>query len=116
MAIEGENQKNSNDLFFSLTVSQAEILIKSWIHQVLEQEKVKPENDGLITRQQVCELLHCSYPTVLSFESKGLLSGKRMGHKIFYDREAVLQSLHSIKVRKTNIEALPGTPTRKVGP
>jgi hypothetical protein len=116
MIVESENQqkiaqiieKCENTPFFSLTISEVEILIKAWIRQVLEQNQPKSdERTSLLTRAEVCKILHISYPTILSYEKRGLLIGKRVGHRVLYEYTTVQESLHKIN----NVEALPGTPT-----
>lgn len=89
--------KKGTELFVTLTIAEAEQLIKQWVHQVIESSHNNSEEQKLLTRQEACELLHCSYPTLINYEKRGLLIGQRIGHKVFYSKEDIVNKMNELK-------------------
>ncbi len=72
-------------------------LIRSSVAEALEslraESKESPSNQKL-TRQQLKEEFHISFPTILKLEKKGVLKSYRIGRRVLFDRveiEAALQ-------------------------
>jgi len=102
-------EKSGNNPLYSLTVTEFEILVKSWMSQVIKSEQPEAE-EKLITRQEACDFLRCSYPTVISYQKRGLLTGRRIGHKFFYDKNEIENALR----RVNDSEAPSGIPPSRV--
>lgn len=71
--------------------------------QILEQLKFVASKDRetkLLTRQEVCERLSITFPTLKQYTLQGIIPGYRVGRRILYreeDIEACLERLPSIK-------------------
>ena len=52
----------------------------------------------ILTRQQVCKLLGISLPTLHSYTKEGLVRAFRLGHKVRYKYDDVIDALKQIKV------------------
>ena len=79
--------------------TQAELrnLIRTSVAEALEslraESKTSPSNQKL-TRQQLKDQFHISFPTILKLEKKGILKSYRIGRRVLFDRlevEATLQ-------------------------
>jgi hypothetical protein len=78
------------------TQAQLRALISTSVKEALESLradlKTTPASQKL-TRQQVKDEFHLSFPTILKFEKQGKLKGYRIGRRVLFDRLEVEQSL-----------------------
>jgi len=78
------------------TQAQLKALISISVKEALESLradlKTTPVSQKL-TRQQVKDEFHLSFPTILKFEKQGKLKGYRIGRRVLFDRLQVEQSL-----------------------
>lgn len=95
-------EKSGINPIYTLTVQEFETLVKSWIYEVISNEPPKIPEEKLLTRQDVCNLLSISYPTLLSYERKGLLAGRRVGHRILFTRDDIIPALKHVKADESN--------------
>ena len=85
--------ENGDSPLFKFTLNELEPVFKAWIQQVLQSSHPDSTEQKLITRAEACEMLKCSYPTLLSFEKRGRLTSLRIGHKVFYNHDEILKNL-----------------------
>lgn len=65
------------------------------------QETVKPQpQTKLLTRKEVSKLLDVSLPTLWAWTNKGILVSYRIGNKIRYKQNEVLQALQRINSKR----------------
>jgi excisionase family DNA binding protein len=78
------------------TQSELKALISETIKEALQdlaaEPKPSPENSKL-TRQQVKEEFHISFPTILKLEKQGKLKGYRIGRRVIFNRVDVEAAL-----------------------
>lgn len=85
---------NRQTPLFSLTVEQAEPLIKGWVTEALtEQLPTKEKQDLFYTREEVCQLLNVAQSTLTKYLKEGKLSGRRVGHRILFFKDDILNAL-----------------------
>lgn len=60
----------------------------------------QPKDNSLITRQEAAELLGISLPTLSTYAAEGRVQSYRIGSRIRYKRDEVLNSVSAIKSRK----------------
>ena len=63
-------------------------------------ELSKSKNDELLTRQEVAEYLRISLVTIHSWNKHGILNPIRMGNRIFYKKQDILDVLEQQKINK----------------
>jgi excisionase family DNA binding protein len=61
------------------------------------QSEVKPVESELISRDEVCQLLHFNKTTLLKHTKSGKLKSYGIGGRVLYRREEVLQSITTLK-------------------
>lgn len=61
----------------------------------LRAELKTPSTSKKITRQQVKDDYHLSFPTILKLEKQGTLKGYRIGRRVLFDRLEVENALTS---------------------
>ena len=83
-----------------LTAEQTEQLFKAiepYIKRLIREsnsEAPEPEpTPRYLTRREVRDLLHISYPTLDSYTAKGLLNRTRIGNRVLYDAAEISQAL-----------------------
>lgn len=65
-------------------------------------EKKESERPEYLTRQQVKEQLHLSYPTLNRFNKEGILIARKIGGRVLYLRSDVEKAIHQdLKYRRT---------------
>ena len=62
----------------------------------------KSEEDGFYDRDELCNLLHITYPTLWRIEKKGLLKSHKIGRKNLYSKQEVNQLMKYGKLAKYN--------------
>jgi hypothetical protein len=85
-----------NTLLESVSHKELQSLIRESVKEALESLradlKTTPVSQKL-TRQQVKDEFHLSFPTILKFEKQGKLKGYRIGRRVLFDRLQVESSL-----------------------
>ena len=78
------------------TQAQLKNIIRASVAEALEslraELKTSPKNVKL-TRQQVKEQFHISFPTILKLEKEGTLKSYRIGRRVLFDRLEVEAAL-----------------------
>jgi len=87
---------------YTLSVNEAESLIKSWVKECLEE--TKPENSAsnlpkYRTRKEVCKIFKMSLPTLDRYSQLGLIKSKRIGNRILYSEDDIQKALRECPVR-----------------
>ena len=62
----------------------------------------KDEVEGFYNRNELCELLHISYPSLWRIEKSGILKSQKVGRKNLYSKAEVNQLMKSGKLAKYN--------------
>ncbi len=88
-----------------LNQEQFEDIIYRTVYRCLEEKHLgknveKPEEEGFYSRDEICSLLHISYPTLWRIEESGLLKSQKVGRKNLYSKAEVNQLLKSGKLAK----------------
>ena len=96
---------NPQNPLFTLTIQEAEPLFKKWVSDVLlsDSEPVKVEPDKFLTRQETCEILRISLPTLQKYTELKIIQAKKIGTRILYSPEAIkaaCQELQSAKYKR----------------
>lgn len=63
-------------------------------------ELSKKQNDEILTRQEVADYLKISLVTIHSWNKHGILNPIRMGNRIFYKKQDILDVLEQQKINK----------------
>ena len=84
--------------------TQAELksIIQASVAEALEslREELKTTSTSKkLTRQQVRDDFHISFPTILKLEKHGTLKGYRIGRRVLFDRLEVENSLNERRFR-----------------
>jgi excisionase family DNA binding protein len=88
---------NHNTMIVQLTVDQLQEIISNAVMLGLQEHQKsviindEPESNTLLTREEVSRLLKVSYPTLWSWNKSGTLKAKKMGKKVFYNKEDVMK-------------------------
>ena len=97
---------NATNPLFTLTIQDAEPLFKKWISEVLLTDPplpVKSEPDRFLTRQDACEILRISLPTLSKYSKLKIIKAQKIGNRILYSPESVqnaCQELQSAKYKR----------------
>lgn len=59
-----------------------------------------PQPEELLTRQETAKQLHVTLPTLRDYTRRGYLKGYRMGNRVLYKRNEVLDGLKRIRTAK----------------
>ena len=63
------------------------------LNEVLKKQNTQTENDDLMTREQVLELLQINASTLWHWQNKGRITVYKFANKCFYKRSEVLAGL-----------------------
>lgn len=63
------------------------------LNEVLKKQNTQTENDDLMTREQVLELLQINASTLWHYQNKGRIIVYKFANKCFYKRSEVLAGL-----------------------
>ncbi|WP_435255279.1 helix-turn-helix transcriptional regulator [Tenacibaculum sp. A30] len=63
-------------------------------------ELSKKKNDEILTRQEVADYLKISFATIYSWNKHGILNPIRMGNRVFYRKQDILNVLEQQKINK----------------
>jgi excisionase family DNA binding protein len=74
------------------------IAVKKGIElQVSQTTTTTTEQTELLTRNEVCNLLHITLPTLHNWTKEGLITGYRIGTRIRYKRAEILATLNKVQ-------------------
>jgi excisionase family DNA binding protein len=65
--------------------------------QTTQNTTTTTEQTELLTRNEVCDLLHITLPTLHNWTKEGLITGYRIGTRIRYKRAEVLATLNKVQ-------------------
>ena len=65
--------------------------------------QISKNSDELMTRAQVCEFLQIDSSTLWAWTKKGKLKGYGIGHRRYYKRKEILESLKPISNQTKNL-------------
>lgn len=85
---------------FSVEQFQSEIAnaVRLGLEQLqTAQKNITPEQTELLTRNEVCDLLHITLPTLHQWTKEGVINGYRIGTRIRYKRAEVLATLNKVQ-------------------
>jgi excisionase family DNA binding protein len=91
-----------NIILTQLSVEQFQSEIANAVRLGLEQlqttqKNTTPEQTELLTRNEVCDLLQITLPTLSNWTKEGLITGYRIGTRIRYKRAEVLATLNKVQ-------------------
>ena len=94
---------NPQNPLFTLSIEEAEILFKKWVSEVLvtdPQLPVKSEPDKFLTRQDVCEILRISLPTLSKYSKLKIIKAQKIGNRILYSSDSVQDACQELQSAK----------------
>lgn len=59
-----------------------------------------PQPEELLTRQETAKQLHVTLPTLRDYTRRGYVKGYRMGNRVLYKRNEVLNALQQMRTAK----------------
>ena len=82
-------------ILISLSVAEFKELVKESLMEIfIEQEKdKKPQDDKMLTRRELADLLHVSLPTIQKYQNEGRIKYYRIGSRVLYKKSEVLDSI-----------------------
>lgn len=94
-----------NDLIFSqISIDELATVIQMTVQKEFEKinnsKTPQPENEYL-TRKETCRILGVSLPTLNDYSKRGLIPSYRIGTRIRYKKEEVLNSLNQRQFTKS---------------
>jgi hypothetical protein len=87
---------------YTLSVSEAESLIKNWIKQCLDETKLENPASSLPkyrTRKEVTKIFKMSLPTLDKYSKLGLIKSKRIGNRVLYSEDDIQIALKECPVK-----------------
>lgn len=78
--------------FASLTIAEAEPLVKTWLWQLINpgvQAPEKPKTEQLLTRQDMCNVLRISLPTLDKYCNNGTINYRKLGRRVLFTPQEV---------------------------
>ena len=81
-------------LFVTLTVTEAVELISDAVLKKLESVKPEPGLGKLRTREEVCEILKISLPTLDGYAKRGIIKKCKVGTRILYSEKEIERVLN----------------------
>lgn len=91
--------QNDTTMIVQLTVAQLQQLIGAAVasefqkHNSIMKIDAKTKSNELLTRAEVSNLLKVSFPTLWSWNKSGILTSKKIGNKVFYEKADVMAQL-----------------------
>ena len=73
------------------------IAVKKGIELQVSQTTTTTEQTELLTRNEVCNLLHITLPTLHQWTKEGVVTGYRIGTRIRYKRAEILATLNKVQ-------------------
>ena len=84
---------------FSLTLAQLEPCFKKWVYELLQAPEQEPE-PKFLTRNEVCQVLHISKPTLQRYTQLKIIAGSKVGNRILYSTDAIKKAVQGIETAK----------------
>ena len=81
---------------FNLTPKEFVSILDASVYRVIKATQPIISERALLTRKDVMERFNISYPTLLTHERKGLIQGRKVGHKFFYTEDDLDQYMRNI--------------------
>lgn len=63
-----------------------------------ETKSTTPKDEKLITRMEVARLLGVTLPTVYDWTKKGIITAYRIGNRVRYKKDEIMQTLNNNKI------------------
>jgi excisionase family DNA binding protein len=76
------------------------IAVNKGIALVSSQTKTTENQNELLTRKEVCELLHITLPTLHDWTKEGVITGYRINTRVRYKKSEVLATLQKVSQLK----------------
>jgi excisionase family DNA binding protein len=76
------------------------IAVNKGIALVSSQTKTTENPNELLTRKEVCELLHITLPTLHDWTKEGVITGYRINTRVRYKKSEVLATLQKVSQLK----------------
>lgn len=91
----------NEQLIVTLKVDDLKSIIDECVVSAISKKSQAPEDDTLIKRKDVAELFGISYVTLNEWMRQGKIPYYRINSRIFFKKKEVMESLTTIKRRKT---------------
>ncbi|MFN3445995.1 MAG: helix-turn-helix domain-containing protein [Bacteroidia bacterium] len=90
-----------NVILTQLSIEQLQHVINDAVQTGLAQFKpTQPEQTNLLTRKQVCQLLNITPPTLHEWTRNGTITAYKVGTRVRYKHNEVLNTLNRIQQTK----------------
>lgn len=85
-------------VFFNVPLVKLEPIFKKWMREVQTevQPQPEPQPDGYITRNDVCNKLHITLPTVHAWMKSGKLQAYHMGGRTLFRESEVMEAVKPV--------------------
>lgn len=93
-------------VFFNVPLVKLEPIFKRWVIEAIREtkpESKEPTNPEYLTRKEVKEKLHVSFPTLNRFDKEGILIAQKIGGRVLYlysDVQKALKQGQNLKYRR----------------
>jgi excisionase family DNA binding protein len=88
----------------NIDLQQLETMISTAVNKgialVSSQTKTTENQNELLTRKEVCELLHITLPTLHDWTKEGVITGYRINTRVRYKKSEVLATLQKVSQLK----------------
>lgn len=90
-----------NGISFEQFQNSIQTIVSKEVQKAVEQLTPPKDNTPeFITRNEMAEILGVSLPTLHEWTKKGWIPAKRIGTRIRYDKQAVLDTIKDVKTLK----------------
>ena len=86
--------------FILTTPNQLSELIKKSVQDVLEGDRKDRDSDKLLDAKELCEFLGIHLSTLNKWKSESKIPFKRLGKRVFFDKNEVLDALEDSNYSK----------------
>ena len=62
----------------------------------------KAEEEKLISVEEAAELFQVSIPTIFNWKKQGKISSYKVGRRVYFKKNEIINSLHKVKIGGTN--------------
>jgi hypothetical protein len=93
--------QNNNTMVFQLSIAELEAIIRNVLSVELQKQnssteaETETESDELLTRDAVSKMLKVSFPTLWSWNKRGVLVAQKIGNKVLYEKAHVMAQLRN---------------------
>lgn len=98
-----------SEKFFITTYNRDELIsmmreaFKEELNEYRKQQAKESDNNKLLSRKEVAELLRISLPTLNNYRNSGILKCHRIGNRVLFNKGEVMEALQlPIKYRRWN--------------